>query len=116
MNLTGRPIYQKGAKPAKVSAIRRDAHNRNCTLHIPGVCRQDPAYTVGCHLRLFGLAGMGQKPDDIFILDACDKCHSVLDSRDKWASAALGWDDVLAALMRTQHNRRAAGLIILKGE
>lgn len=115
-HLTGRPIYQKGRKPAKVKAVRDDARNTNCTLHIPGVCRQDPAYTVGCHLRFFGLAGMAQKPDDIFIVDACDRCHAVLDSRDKWADAALGWDDILAALMRTLRNRRAAGLIKLRGE
>lgn len=116
MNLTGQPIYDKGAKPGVSKAVRNDARNRNCTLHIPGVCRQDPAYTVGCHLRLFGLAGAAQKPDDIFIVDACDLCHRVLDDRSAWAEAPLGWDDILAALMRTQYNRRKSGLIILAGE
>ena len=116
MNLTGQAIYAKGRKPAKVKALRDDAKGRRCTLHIPGVCCQDPARTVGCHLRLFGLTGAAQKPDDLFIVDACDCCHAILDSRDKWADAPLGWDDVLAALMRTQTNRRAAGLILLKGE
>ena len=114
--VTGHPPYQKGMKPAKSQTVRRAARNMNCTLHIPGVCRQDPAYTVGCHLRLFGLAGAGQKPDDIFIVDACDRCHAVLDDRSKWAEAPLGWDDILAALMRTQYLRRAAGLILLPGE
>lgn len=116
MNLTQRPIYQKGQKPAKVKAVRDDARNRNCTLHIPGVCRQDPSYTVGNHVRLFGIAGAAQKPDDIFILDACDRCHATFDSRDKWAEAALGYDDVMRAFMLTLRNRRAAGLIKLKGE
>ena len=116
MNLTGRPIYQKGQKPAKSKQTRDAARNMDCTLHIPGVCCQDPARTVGCHLRLFGVSGTAQKPDDLFIVDACDCCHAVLDSRDKWAGAPLGWDDVLAALMRTQYKRRAAGLIMLKGE
>lgn len=115
-NITNRPIFQKGQKPAKVKPIRDDARNRHCTLHIPGVCRQDASHTVGCHLRFFGFAGAAQKPDDLFIVDACDACHAVLDSRDKWADAALGWDDVLRALMVTQRNRRAAGLIKLKGE
>jgi hypothetical protein len=116
MNLTGQPIYQKGRKPAKVPAIRNDARDMECTLRIPGICRRDPAHTVGNHMRLFGIAGGAQKPDDIFILDACDSCHAVFDSRDKWAEAALGWDDVLRALMLTLRNRRAAGLIKLKGE
>lgn len=116
MNLTNRPIYQKGQKPAKVKAVRDDARNRHCTLHIPGVCRQDPAYTVGCHLRLFGLAGMGEKPDDILIVDGCDRCHAILDNRAAWADAAFEWDDLLRALMVTLRNRRAAGLIKLKGE
>lgn len=116
MNLTQQPIYQKGQRPAKVKAVRDDARDRPCTLRIPGVCRQDPAHTVGCHLRLFGLAGAAQKPDDLFIVDACDRCHAVLDNRSRWADAPLGWDDILAALMRTQSLRRAAGLILLKGE
>ena len=116
MNLTGRDIYQKGQKPAKMPALRRDALNRHCTLRIPGVCSQDPAKTVGCHMRMFGFGGMGQKPDDIFIIDACSDCHRILDSRDKWADAPLGWDDILAAFMRTLAKRRAAGLIKLEGE
>ena len=106
-----RPVYQKGQKPQKVPVVRNAARNEHCTLHIYGVCRNDPAYTVGCHLRMFGLGGTAQKPDDLFIVDACDKCHAVLDDRTRWADAPLGWDDVLCALMRTQHLRRAAGLI-----
>jgi len=116
MNLTDQPAYQKGRKPAKVKAVRNDARDRNCTLHISGICSQDPRTTVGCHLRLFGFGGMGLKPDDIFIIDACVDCHRALDSREKWADIGLGWDDILAAFMRTLANRRASGLILLKGE
>ena len=116
MNLTGQAIHQKGVKPAKNTAVRQDARDRECTLNIAGVCCHDPSRVVGLHLRLFGFAGMGQKPDDVFILDGCDCCHAILDSRDKWAEALLGWDDILLALMKTIRNRRAAGLILLKGE
>lgn len=116
MNLTGQPIYQKGRKPAVSKAVRNDARDRACTLAIPGICARDPARTVGLHLRLFGFAGGAQKPDDLFMVDGCDCCHAVLDSRDKWADAGIGFDDVLRALMQTQRNRRAAGLISLKGE
>jgi len=116
MNLTGQAIYQKGQKPARVPAIRNDAHNRECTLSIPGICSSDEARTVGCHMRLFNFAGSAQKPDDIFILDACDRCHAALDDRSRWADLAVGWDDILRAFMATLRNRRAAGLIKLKGE
>ena len=107
---TGRRPYQKGAIE-KVPACREDAQGRDCSLMIPGVCCHDPTRTVGQHMRLFGFGGMGIKPDDIFILDGCDRCHAVLDSQDKWADAALGWDDILRAFMVTLKNRREAGLI-----
>lgn len=110
MNLTGRPVYAKGQIQSN-KAIRDDARGRECSLKIPGVCCHDAARTVGCHMRFFGFGGMGIKPDDIFILDACDQCHAVFDSRDRWAEAQLGWDDVLRAFMVTLAARREAGLI-----
>lgn len=116
MNLTGQTVYQKGRKPAKVKAVRDDAHDRTCTLQIPGVCCHDPAQTVGSHMRFFGIAGGAQKPDDIYILDSCGPCHAVLDARDKWERHGLTAWDVLRAFMFTLRNRRAAGLIKLRGE
>lgn len=116
MNLTGQPIYQKGRKPAKVAAIRNAARDMQCTLKIPGVCCHDDARTVGCHIRMFGIAGMGGKPDDLFILDACDRCHAVLDRRSDWTRYGLTEGDVFMAFVFTLRNRRAAGLIMLKGE
>ena len=116
MNITGRAIYQKGQKPKKSPPMRNAARNKDCLLRVPGVCQGDPARSVGCHMRFFNIAGAAQKPDDIFIIDACDRCHSVFDSRDKWAESGIGWDDVLRAFMFTLLNRRAAGLIRLPGE
>lgn len=116
MNICGREPYQKGQKPAKVKAVRDAARNAECKLKIPGICRGDPATTVNNHMRFFGVAGAAQQPDDIFIIDGCDRCHAVLDSRAKWAESALGWEDVLMAFMFTLRERRAAGLIKLKGE
>lgn len=115
-NLCNRPIYQKGMKPAKSPRNREGARDKPCTLAIPGVCRSDPAYTVGCHVRLFNVAGASQKPDDLFLIDGCDKCHAVFDSRDKWAASGLGYDDVLRALMVSQQRRRASGAILLADE
>lgn len=106
-----RPIYQKGQKPANSPVMRAAAKGKTCKLAIPGICDNDPAKVVGCHMRLFGFGGMGVKPDDLFIIDACASCHAVLDSRGKWASAGLGWDAVLRAFMQTLSSRRAEGLI-----
>lgn len=116
MNLTGQPIYQKGAKPAKSAPIREAARDAECQLNIPGVCRNDPAHVVFCHLRLFGIAGTAQKPDDLIGYDGCDRCHAVQEDRSRWADAAIGFEDVLRAMIKSQLARRAAGLISLKGE
>lgn len=115
-NLCGRPIYQKGLKPAKSMPIRNASAQAECTLRIPGICTFDPSRSSGCHARFFNFAGAAQKVDDLFLIDGCDACHSILDQRSKWADAALGWDDVLRALMLSQQRRRASGLIVLRGE
>ena len=111
-----RAIYQKGQRPAVVPTYRAAARNQPCTLRIPGVCSGDTAQTVGAHLRIFNIAGMGQKPDDLHMVDACTACHSALDNRARWAELALGYDDILRALIETQRRRRAAGLIRLGNE
>lgn len=116
MNLTGQPVHQKGQKTGKSPALRNNARDQKCTLAIPGVCNSSPATTVGCHLRLFGFGGMGIKPDDLLMVDCCSACHATLDSRDKWAEAGLGFDDILRAFMHTLMNRRASGLILLSNE
>lgn len=94
-------------------AMTQAARGQSCTLRIPGVCNGDPETVVACHVRAPGFAGMAMKPDDLFIIDGCHACHSVLDSRDKWAEAQIGWDDVLRALMETQRRRMDAGIIEL---
>jgi len=115
-NLTGRAIYQKGQKPAKVKAIRDAARDKTCKFAIPGVCTYDTDKTVGCHMRYFNVAGAGQKPDDIFIIDGCDTCHDVTERRDKWEANGVTWELILNAFMKTLQDRRASGDIILRGE
>lgn len=114
------PLGLKTAKPTRKARaqhpLRAFSQGQDCTLRIPGVCRRDPAYTVGCHVRAFGVAGMGQKPHDLFMLEACDRCHFALDHRDRWAEAAIGWDDVLRALIESQTRRLKAGLITVEEE
>lgn len=112
-NLLKQAPYQKGQKPEKSAPIRQASQDQTCTLMIPGICEGQTSTVVGCHLRLFGIAGAAQKPDDIFIVDGCAKCHAILDDRSKWADAKFGWDDILRALMLTLKRRRASGLITL---
>lgn len=102
-------------KPVRTESkvVREFARGQECTLLIPGVCNGDWSTTVHCHLRMFGLQGVNQKPDDIHGIHACSACHRVLDNRSAWE--LLGWDDVLRALMITQKRLIAAGLIMTKG-
>ena len=115
-NITGRPIYQKASRPGVSKPVRSAAKGATCTLSIPFVCNNDTSTVVFCHLRMFGIAGAGQKPDDLFGIDACYACHQVLDDRSKWSGAGLTHEDILRELILSQKARREAGLITLKGE
>jgi hypothetical protein len=108
MNLTGRAPYAKGQRPQKVAAIRAASAGKTCTIAAPGICLHGTETVVGAHLRAFGNAGTGQKPDDLFIVDACAACHAALD-----AGRIDDTAQILRALMTTQARRRAEGLIHL---
>lgn len=112
-NLCHRPPYQKGQKLVS-KPLREASRGQACTLRIPSVCNGDSETVVGCHLRLFSAAGMGEKPNDLFIVDGCYACHSALDDRHTWADLGIGYDDLLSALMETQTRRFMAGLITVK--
>lgn len=114
--ITGQPIYQKGRKPAKVPVFREASRGAECSLRIPGVCCHDTETTVGAHLRLPFLSGAAQKPDDLFIMDACHACHTYQEALGMKQVDEIGAREILYALTQTQMRRRASGLIILKGE
>jgi hypothetical protein len=61
--------------------LRQFARNKPCQVRIYGVCNYSPETTVLAHLRVGGVAGMGQKPPDIAGVFACSACHSVIDGR-----------------------------------
>lgn len=111
MNLTDRPIYQKGQRPTVSKPLRDHARGQECTLML-GDCA--PADTVVfAHLRRFSIAGMGQKPDDLIGVYACANCHDALDRRQ---GGGVGDGDILRALIQTLLRRRADGLISIKGD
>lgn len=79
--------------PYKSDKLRRFARGQTCTLQMPW-CNHNPETTVLCHVRMFGAAGMGQKPHDFLAFHACSECHR----RERDA----GHDDILRAMMLTQ--------------
>ena len=112
MNLSGLTVRQK--QPRLVSpALREAARGQPCTLRLP-CCNHDPETTVLAHLRMFGAAGIGEKPDDWCGVFACSACHDAADRRD-WATAGLvGYEDILRALIETLRVQFHAGRLVAK--
>tara|TARA_B100000949_G_scaffold34283_1_gene27870 strand:- start:84 stop:443 length:360 start_codon:yes stop_codon:yes gene_type:complete len=99
-DLGGRgPLGQKGGNLVSTAA-RQNARGRQCTLMLP-CCNGDPQTVVLCHLRIFGAAGQGEKPDDWFAVFACSACHDALDRRDSMTAGLWGFEDALRALRLT---------------
>ena len=99
------------------SASRRSSATRSvaaplaCTLRLEGCCNGRMDTTVLAHLRVFGVAGMGQKPPDWCAVYACADCHDAIDRRNAATSGLWGFEDLLRALIETQRRLWAAGLI-----
>lgn len=104
---------KRRAKPGECHAIRQSARGETCTLRLP-CCNSDPSTTVLAHLRLFGTAGMGQKPADYAAVYACHACHDALDRRDMMTAGQCGMEDILRALLET-HRRLAAKALLHMG-
>ena len=79
-------------------AARKNARGQQCSLRLP-CCRWDTDTTVLAHLRMFGAAGMAEKPDDWFAVFACQHCHDALDGRSD--SGLWGYEDIVRALHLT---------------
>ena len=86
-------------QPIPVShPLRQAARGERCTLRL-SCCNHDPETTVLAHIRMFGWAGMAQKPPDFLGVFACSACHDALDRRRN--GEAWGFDDILRALGET---------------
>lgn len=62
--------------------LRKIAQGKPCYLRLLG-CTHDREQTVLAHIRRGNVAGVGQKPVDVFAFPACDHCHGVFDGRYK---------------------------------
>lgn len=79
--------------------LRNAARGKPCQLRIPLVCNGDPETVVLAHVRRGGVAGIGQKPNDLIAIHACDACHSAMDRRT--GIDAVPDSYILEALCRT---------------
>ena len=63
--------------------LREEARGQDCTMRIPGVCRNDRATVVLCHTNEHRAAGAGTslKPHDLLAFYGCQACHDVADGR-----------------------------------
>ena len=98
-----------------MSKITDFARDKNCQLRLPGHCSFDPSTSVCCHLRLPGVAGTALKPSDIISVIGCDRCHAVIDGREKTdiPSGQLS-EYILEAMARTLLLYLGAGLITVQ--
>lgn len=105
-------------KPIVSQSVRDAARMMPCTLNIAGVCRGRHDTTVGAHVRIVGMAGVGTKPTDLSIVFACQDCHDALDRRTK-APAEFDedkWFYVARGLIRSYHLMIRAGVMSISGE
>ena len=85
--------------------LRKFAKGQECTLRLIDddgfrICNGDPDTVVLAHLRMGGVAGVGQKPNDLIGVHACSACHDRLDGRRDDLVSNLD-RDVLRALCQT---------------
>ena len=94
-----------------MSKLRKAAQGQGCTLRLP-CCNHDPETTVLAHIRMFGWAGMAQKPPDYLAVFACSACHDAIDRR---SSEEWGFDDILRALGETLMRQEQMGNLQIGG-
>lgn len=114
MNLTGRPIYQKGKpkapKPEKAyrsKKITASARGQPCTADWCG-CGGSTETTVFCHVRKFGIAGTGFKPPDFIGFYGCAEAHRMFDHEK---DMSWSWEGVMRAMILTQISLNQRGLL-----
>lgn len=62
--------------------LRQLAKGKPCYLRLQD-CTHDREQTVLAHIRRGNVAGIGQKPVDVFAIPLCDSCHGKFDGRYK---------------------------------
>jgi hypothetical protein len=100
-------------EPIRSRAYLDGARGENCKLRFPG-CFNDRETVVACHITDSASFGMGQKADDISIIDGCAHCHRQLDLRLHGMSQTLLLEYLLRGIQETMRNRIERGILTLK--
>lgn len=94
------------------TAQTRAARGQPCTLRFyGGWCQGD---VVACHIKAKGQGSVGMKPDDLFTVFGCQRCHDVLDRRgDAWRGFPEGvyWETILSAFIETLKLKLEMGIV-----
>lgn len=92
------------------------SRDQPCTLNFHG-CKHDGSTTVACHGNADFLGkGTGVKASDLYSVDGCHWCHSILDGRQKseYNEEQIWWF-FWRALVKTTNRRVEMGLIKIEG-
>lgn len=96
----------------KQTAQTKAARGQSCTLRFfGGECEGD---VVACHIKPKGQGSVGMKPDDLFTVFGCDRCHAVADRRgSEWKAFPEGvyWEAILRAFVETLKVKMAIGIV-----
>ena len=84
-----------------MSKLRRAAQGKPCMVRLPSICNHNPDTVVLAHIRRGGVAGIGQKPNDLIACYACDACHSEIDRRTRHMTTTELEGYILDGLCRT---------------
>lgn len=100
-------------EPIRSRAYLDGARGDSCKLRFPG-CTNDRETVVACHVHDRASFGMGQKADDLSVIDGCHHCHSLLDLHAHGMSRALLLEYLLRGLQETIRNRIERGILSVK--
>lgn len=100
-------------EPIRSEAYLAGSRGENCKLRFPG-CPNDRETVVPCHITDSASFGMGQKADDISVIDGCAHCHRLLDLRLHGLSQALLLEYLLRGLQETLRSRVRRKILVLK--
>lgn len=77
-----------------MSALRKLARDRECTVRLAGICNHNIETTVLAHVRKIGISGFGLKSPDILGAFACSDCHAYVDSHHDYATQVAFYEGV----------------------
>lgn len=69
---------------------------------------------MACHVKPQAHASVGKKPDDLFTVFGCARCHDVVDRRgNEWLTVRpdVYWEVILRAFIETLKIKMSLGIV-----